>query len=192
MAKGSNSRKKIVNTVKVEKNPVWISENNIDWMTKTKYGRLLFFYIITTPCLEKSSRGKRISDYGCDEQAFLDYLKREIGIWEASGNGTVVESRFEKAGLKSFPPTADLSERVCFSYTKDEELSYFFGHIRNSLAHGRFNICGSTKNPIVVMEDINNSDNCSARMVLSLNRLLQWIEVIEENTNNTKSAKRRK
>ena len=121
---------------------------------------------------------------------FLIILKERLGF--ASGNGTVVESRFEKAGLKSFPPTADLSERVCFSYTKDEELSYFFGHIRNSLAHGRFNICGSTKNPIVVMEDINNSDNCSARMVLSLNRLLQWIEVIEENTNNTKSAKRRK
>ena len=160
----------------IEEQPVWLSDDNIDVIQRPKYKSLLRFYIINTPDVHKSVRGISMEEYDFNEGELIELIKGDVECWESSGNGSVVRSRFNKAGLDSFPPKADFTERVCFSYTKNDELTCFFGHIRNSLAHGRFNITGSTKAPVVIMEDRNNEGNCSARMVLSLSTLMKWID----------------
>lgn len=164
----------------VEEKPTWISEANIDLIKKPKFNRLMSFYVINTPDARKSVRGKSIEEYNFEESELVDLIKKDIQFWESSGNGSIVMNRFVKSELDCFPPTADFTERVCFSYTKNAEITCFFGHIRNSLAHGRFNITGSKKNPIMVLEDRNSEGNCSARIVLSLNTMIRWIDAFEK------------
>ena len=171
--------KRIVNTFRVEERPKWISDTNIELLTHPKYVQILRFYIVNTPDSEKSVRGKSITDCGIDETVFLKDLKKDIIQWQSSGNNIIVESKLDQVTLKEFPPKADFSERVCFSYNKREELTYFFRHIRNSIAHGRFNITGPMKDPVLAREDRNSNGNCSARMILKMSTLLRWMEQIE-------------
>ena len=148
MAKKNNDdrAKREKNTFGVDEIPEWISNDSIDELSKTRNKDLLRFYIINTPDAARSARGKKIADYeNIDESELLESIKQGFSKWEASGNGVIVEERLKKANLKDFPPAADFSERVCFGFNKQNELTCFFGHIRNALAHGRFNIGGSEK-----------------------------------------------
>ena len=177
--------KKETNVISIDEMPSWISTKDVNLIDRQKYAKLLRFYILNTPDKAKSARGKRISDYGIDESEFLEQLKGEINKWTSSGNRVLVKSKFEEADLLDFPPSADYTERVCIAYSNNDELTYFFGHIRNALAHGRFNISGPTKEPVLVLEDRNSYGNCSARMVIKMSRLVGWITQIE-NKDTTK------
>ena len=177
--------KRAVNVISIDEMPSWISTKDISLIDRQKYAKLLRFYILNTPDKAKSARGKRISEYGINESDFLKQLKGEIDKWTSSGNNVLVKSKFEDVDLLNFPPAADYTERVCIAYSNKDELTYFFGHIRNALAHGRFNISGPTKEPVLVLEDRNSYGNCSARMVIKMSRLVGWITQIE-NKDTTK------
>lgn len=163
-------------TVPISEVPAWVKNDNIDKLTK----EMLRFLIINTPNISISARAKVIASYGIEEDKYLSYLKDSIEKWKSSGNNVLEEQHLLEVDLLRFPPAnANLSERICFSY-KDDELIGLFTHIRNSLAHGRFNIAGSKSNPILVMEDINTSKNCSARMIIKIDTLKKWQNCLEK------------
>ena len=118
-------------------------------------------------------------NYHFEDGELDSFLKKSLKYWKSSGNGQLVMKNLKESELDIFPPLADYTERVCFSYTKQCELIYFLGHIRNSLAHGRFNVVGTKKDPIIIMEDKNSSGNCSARMILHLSTMNKWISLFE-------------
>ena len=121
----------------------------------------------------------RDNNYHFEDGELDSFLKKSLKYWKSSGNGQLVMKNLKESELDIFPPLADYTERVCFPYTKQCELIYFLGHIRNSLAHGRFNVVGTKKDPIIIMEDRNSSGNCSARMILHLSTMNKWITLFE-------------
>ena len=166
--------------VPVEVKPSWISEDNIEFIHKLCFNKIISFYVIYTPDAQKSARGRGIEEYHFNENELENLIKTDIRNWKSSGNGTVSRKKFIEADLENFPPEDCVTERVCFSFFQKRELSCFFGHVRNALAHGRFNIVGTEKNPVILMEDRNQRGNCSARMVLSLATLMKWIKEFED------------
>lgn len=176
---GRESEKVKKEVVPVEEKPIWLSDDNIGVFQNSKFNKIMSFYVINTLDTRKSARGRRIEDYHFEDGELDSFLKKSLKYWKSSGNGQLVMKNLKESELDIFPPLADYTERVCFSYTKQCELICFFGHIRNSLAHGRFNVVGTKKDPIIIMEDKNSSGNCSARMILHLSTMNKWITLFE-------------
>lgn len=78
-----------------------------------------------------------------------------------------------------FPPIGDFEERAVFTRSQSTVVLSFIDHIRNSIAHGRFNILPIGKREdILIMEDVNKNKECSARILVKVNTLTKWIEAI--------------
>ena len=84
----------------------------------------------------------------------------------------------EDAGLSKKFPLKKYEEKICV-YKKDNQLVSVFSHIRNSLAHGRFNIIDFNSETFFILEDSGTKNRVSARMILKKSTLLKWIEAIE-------------
>lgn len=165
------------NQLRLTKTPTWIIQDNIEFLKKPDFQLIVRFFVINTPDKSTSARGKEISEYGItNEGVFFEELMD--GIVYVTKAATIEIPDLTKAGLLDFPPKV-LDERVCFAVSKDKAVTSLFIKIRDSLAHGRFNFGGSKKVPYLIMEDINTSLNCSARLVLKFATMKHWIEKIE-------------
>ena len=166
----------------------WVEPAVID---TEDFNRIFRFFVINTPADGLSSRQKKLVDYGWNTPWRKPYsLRRQLN--HLSNNPFLIfsaqkydqmDTQMHKADLMIFPPSDTETERVCvYNKLGTQYLSVFY-HIRNALAHGRFNIDGDA----LLMEDAapkkkrmaEGTKSCSARMVLKISTLIKWIELIE-------------
>ena len=175
--------------------PSWVSTlppavyNNIELFDIVK------FYVFNTPCKTLSSRSITLGDYGWTSPWSKPfYLNKQLK--QASSNQNllfsaaslnVMDNALQKADLLDLSNTDISLERICiFNNQKNQFMSVFY-HIRNSFAHGRFNIYLLNENSddlVFLLEDVSPSSNrsgekpVSARMIIRKSTLLKWKSII--------------
>lgn len=142
------------------------------------------FYLMNSPCEKVSTRGVDISDWGKPNIVLWNRLKAEIGL----NNGENYEAVSKKADLKKMFKEHGLEEG--FINKKEDTVvvldntSVFdsvFRHIRNSIAHGRWQMKGDIYYFEDGKEESVNNVRCfsvTARIVLSKSSLLKWRDII--------------
>lgn len=66
---------------------------------------------------------------------------------------------------------ADTRKRIAYA-------NKLFRHIRNSFAHGRFALFENEEDTYYLLQDSNQNDEVSARIIVSATRLIQWIDTL--------------
>ncbi len=95
-----------------------------------------------------------------------------------------IKEELQKADLQFFPPKSISADKICIYINRSNQLMSIFSHIRNSFAHGRFNIVDFNGEQFYIFEDVAEQKNphitkISARMILRTSTLLKWIQIIE-------------
>ena len=147
----------------IEEIPNWIDPNTK--LTGDKFRKLFIFSVILCPVPAKSARAVSLPES----------IEIPIENCKVVSAASDMEEFLNMYNLLTFPPTGDFEERAVFTRSQDNYVLSFIDHIRNSIAHGRFNIIKTGKNEILIMEDRNRNKECSARIVVSLNTLSNWI-----------------
>ena len=161
------------------------SENT--FINSPDFQRIFFFFTIFTPCTDLSYRGKSLETYGWkDKKVLKDFLIKQKSIEIQSSNTyEELEAKLQESDLKNGFPEDSISEKI-YIRVDDNELMSIFRHLRNSFAHGRFNVIDSNGEQYFLFEDRStrndkkkNTYPISARMILRESTLLKWIEIIE-------------
>lgn len=178
--------------------PPWKDKLSQDVLYSKDFLKIFFFFTIFTPCPELSGRGKVLESYGwsnpweepykLDEQ--LKTAADSLGLFTAKKYEDM-ENALNNAGLKKTLFSEIVNNKICAytgsdKYKKEHDFIHFFFHIRNSLAHGRFNVIKYNREEIFLFEDIGSRKDkktkeypLSARMILKKSTLLKWITIIE-------------
>lgn len=173
---------KKLDLLKLNNPPEWITQENLELTQKPDFQRIVRFFVINTPDKKTCARGKEISEYGYDEEDKL--FRQLIGSITSLTKGNLEIADIQSVDMLNFPPSI-LDEKICFKTNKEgkekkgKEVTDMFKHIRNSLAHGRFNIGKRSSVPYLIMEDMTKTENCSARIVLKFKTLIDWIDLLE-------------
>lgn len=185
--------KKVVNVEKLEMTnfiPSWISDGdllNMDEDTK----KIIYFFVAETPCKDESARGKTLSQYGWDKSAPPkngEFEKKLFEIAELTEENLFFESKreemkelFNKTGMTS-TFYKKLDGNFIVSLRNGNSVLEIFRHIRNSLAHLRFEIKNTGTETFFIFEDgtkFRRQFEVKARMILKKETLLKWIEWIK-------------
>lgn len=174
----------------VEANPQWISEMPAGMIEDDEFKAIFIFFVLNTPCSELSSRARTIRSHGWTapwRKPF--YLNRQLKQQASNYNILFSASKYDelddalqKCHLSQFPPENIADERISFYDNKNNQFMSVFYHLRNSLAHGRFNTMQSGNDWVFILEDVapykNQQKKVSARMIIRKSTLLSWIELI--------------
>lgn len=143
--------------------------------------RIIDFYLFNCPTPDISVRGKNFKDYGFIGQASFSCLKREMmkratsslknNYWPCKSDE--LESKFQL--VKSVSPPDEYC--VFLKWQEDTVMQSLFSAIRNSLAHGSFNV--KSYNGVRIYFFINYKDYKKAQIVLQEKTLLEWINLIQ-------------
>jgi len=163
----------------------WLSLIGVDDLNEN-FIRIYSFYVLYSPCVGLSPRCKTLADYGWSapfRKPF--YLNKQLK--KASNNEKLIfsaktkndmDEALRKAGLlEEFLSDMNLDKVVIHNNKNNQFISTFY-HIRNAIAHGRFNIQYYQGEKIYVVEDQTN-EYITARMILRERTLLNWIDIIE-------------
>lgn len=172
---------KDVNYILVDSKASWIDKETDNKLMSAEIQKIINFYVLHVPCEDLSARATVLKN--------TYKLKKEMHLMDSNfffmaEVWNEMKPVLEDAGLsKNFPPKK-YEEKICV-YKKDNQLVSVFSHIRNSLAHGRFNIIDSNNETFFILEDFKSEVDrgkgyrVSARMILKKSTLLKWIEAIE-------------
>lgn len=175
-------------------NPGWIKKRVPDSYADDDLKDLIMFFVINTPCVNLSSSGINLSEYGWGKDIWKnDRLKKILydipGIKRGSSfvvaqKSSEMKSACERASLKKgFHRKRDTERIVIFKGNYNEFLSICY-HIRNSFAHGRLAMYDfkNGEDIIFVLEDgvkKNGEFQVRARMVLKKSTLLNWMKILK-------------
>lgn len=198
--------KKVVNVEKLEMTnfiPSWISDGdllNMDEDTK----KIIYFFVAETPCKDESARGKELSQYGWDTSTPPtngEFEKALFTIAELTEENLFFESErekmkelFNKTGMTS-TFYKKLDGNFIVSLRNGNSVLEIFRHIRNSLAHLRFEIKNTGTETFFIFEDgtkFRRQFEVKARMILKKETLLKWIEWIKTGAEKFKEHLREK
>lgn len=149
--------------MKIAEIPNWIDKTSR--LTGENFKTIFIFCVINFPIPQKSARAITLSE---DTEIPIKY--------KAVDNATEMEKALTDQHLLKFPPTGDFEERSVFVRSQNTVVLSFIDHIRNSIAHGRFNLVRNGKEDVLLMEDINKKKECSARIVVKAGTLVKWIK----------------
>lgn len=152
--------------MKIEEIPEWIDTTTK--LTGDKFKKVFIFSVINFPVARKSARAITLSE---DVAVPIGYTM--------VGKAAEMEEPLNENNLMVFPPKGDLEERAVFTRSQNTVVLSFIDHIRNGIAHGRFNIVQNRKEEILILEDMNKNKECSARIVVKTNTLTKWIDEIK-------------
>ena len=175
-----------------ERNPKWIN-----WIVPEQFNdydlfRIVTFFVFHSPCSELSAMSKTLKEYGwLTPWRKPYYLNRQLKqaasnyelIFSAKGYDEM-DAALDKAGFKDDFPSDFTSEKICIYNNQGNQFMSAFYHLRNSFAHGRFNIVDVNGECVFIMEDVKPNKKkdkvkVSARMILRKSTLLKWIKLIE-------------
>lgn len=174
----------------VDENPRWLSEIPKTILEEDDFKSIYLFYVLQTPCSDLSSRSKTITSQGWTKpwrKPF--YLNRQLKQEATNYNLLFSAAQYDalydvlrKSDLLQFPPENIVDERVSFYDNKKNQFMSTFYHLRNGLAHGRFNIIQLENDWIFVLEDVaphkDHMKRVSSRMIIKKSTLLRWMELI--------------
>lgn len=176
----------------VDFNPNWLDFIVTERFNNTEINRIITFFVFHSPCSGLSARSKSLDKYGWHAPwRKPQYLKQKLKA--ASTNGdllfcaqTIDDMRqaLEKADLLENIMENPKLERIAVYDNRKNQFMSVFNHIRNALAHGRFNMVdiGIEDDYTFIFEDVNKgkkSCKITARMILRKSTLIKWIELIE-------------
>lgn len=177
--------------VLVEETPDWIRDGQpaIDSGT---FKKLIDFYVTHTPVKEISAQGRTLDYYGWNNPwKSSEALNEKLA--KASKNNDLIykadkreemQNKLEDAGLLH---CADLpkQEVACIYDSKRNQTLSLFYHIRNSFCHGRYAVVDHNGDLWLAAEDMSprkqNSEagkRLTARMVLRVDTLSEWVDII--------------
>lgn len=172
----------------------WMKKNRGNIYVDDKFKQLIVFYVVNTPGIDLSSRGIDLRTYNWSENVYsedklIDYLLRVVNINQSSfavAKGlNEMESACEEILITDdFYNNRDSEKMVIFqskpkdNCKNDTRVKSFFYHLRNSFAHGRFEIYNDEEGTTFVMEDVYQG-NVSARMILKQSTLIKWMEILQ-------------
>lgn len=175
-------------------NPGWIHKNENAKHYDTEFIRIFLFFVVNTPCVELSSRGKDLKEYGWSKDLWRkNYLKDSL--FDVAGlvrDDTFVVAKktdemkkaCEKGIAKKGFHVDRSKEKVVIYKSKDNEFLSICHHIRNSFAHGRFSIFDEANgDEVFVMEDgikHNGKFQVRSRMILKKTTLIKWLDILEK------------
>ena len=199
-------------TVDGSTKPKWIKKDSAEILQDEDFLKIIEFYVYNTPCLELSARGISFSDYGWYAPSKKPWsvslhLAQEFEKTRYLSCVNTYEKLFYK--LKEFDWILnfgnDIQEKAVFYKTKRKEIVAYnlLYHLRNCLAHGRFERIAIKGEVYFIFEDVNNvtinknrydeltmdgktitpkldsTKIVTARMILRKNTLLKWISIIK-------------
>lgn len=176
--------------------PAWL---NLNFPNNEEYEEIkdiMKFYLINSPCTRSSSRGTDVKKWGKPSIVLLERLKNEIGLengknFEYSNSGPEMKALFLKYGLTT-DFTSVVNDIVVFQLTEGNVFESVFRHIRNAIAHSRWQLI----NGIYYFEDGSDDNSTgvpvfcvSARIVLSTESLIKWRDLIVNGPNEDEKAR---
>lgn len=159
-----------------------------------RFHKIICFFVIKSPVVDLSSRACDLTKHGWNspwnKRYYLNKQLKEKstnpGLMYSAKTYGDMDRTLEKAGLKDDFPLDFSYERIAVYNNKNNQFISTFYHIRNSLAHGRFNVQIENESGdwIFIFEDgVKNNKTekfkLSARMILKLSTLIGWINLIE-------------
>jgi hypothetical protein len=157
----------------------------------------LDFFVLKTPCENLSARSIPLENYGwktpwkkpvCLNRRLKD-CSTNINLLYSAKDYSSLDEALSKAGLLNDFPKLGTDECACFYNCRKNQFMSVFYHIRNSLAHGRFNLIIDSGSTTYYLEDVvgkGEDVKLSARMVLKQETLIRWIELIKNGEKNIK------
>lgn len=150
-------------------------------LTNKKLLQIIDFYLFNCPVPGTSVRGKKFKDYGFEGSKSFGVLKAKmLSSATQSLNENYIpckkeelEASFERISKVS-PP-----DEYCV-FLKHEErtiMNSLFSAIRNSFAHGSFNV--KNYNGVRIYFFVNYKEYKKAQIVLQEDTLLAWIQTIQ-------------
>ena len=166
-------------------------------LTNEEYYELYSFYVTYSMCGNQSMKKRKFTDYGWKSHNIQETKngknhKTDLGIalervitfdsdhFSFSTGDDDLGVLFRKYNLED-GPIIDLStERAVIGIThEDNKYLKMFHRVRNGLAHGKFILrYSSSKEKMVVIQD-DDSNNVTARIVIKLSTLMEFINVID-------------
>ena len=191
MEKENKTTQKIKNEDYVfkEENPAWLNTpspfDNLDneWMD------IIIFFVFHVPVLNVSARAKPLAFYNWGQKSRTDDLKQLKRRLIKYGNmskesflckeswAEIKQAFIDNDLYENFPCNV-CKERVAYRKCQSGENDSLLLHIRNSFAHGRLAFFDINEKIYIAMEDIDNRNHVSARMILSKTTLLCWKTII--------------
>ncbi len=182
-----------------ENNKAYLTNATPEWLTRISeedivddvYRSILDFFVLYSPCEGLSARSRSLTEFYHWNNPWskpfwlnkqLKQCAENYEILFAASSYAQMEQELNKADLINFPTNIS-KERICFHNTKGNQFMSVFYHLRNSLAHGRFNITHLNDGEnIYVLEDVSGKGKerkVSARMVIREKTLVKWMILIK-------------
>lgn len=176
----------------VDKFPQWIDNIEYEDYIDNQLQQIMYFFVLHSPVPGLSGMHISLNDYGWSKPWSKPfYLNRQLKdaaseykLLYSADTYEHLDVAIKKSGTaRSFPNSLDAETVVIYDCKKNQFMSTFF-HIRNALAHGRFAIKNNSAGQrVLLMEDVapNNKKNgskLSARIILRVDTLISWIEII--------------
>lgn len=180
--------------MKVMVNECCIGRKSIDdgYFSNENTKKIWSFYVLETPVIGLSARSKDLKAHGWNKPWNKNYylnkqLKEKttnIKLMSSTNTYNKMDETLEKVKLlEDFPSDLGYERIGIYNNKKNQFISTFY-HIRNSLAHGRFDVIpiSDEKDRVYIFEDaIKEKDKfkISARMILHEDTLISWINLIK-------------
>lgn len=177
--------------------PNWISDGDILNMDEDTR-KIIYFFVAETPCKNESARGKTLSQYGWENDDPPKEGNFEEGLFEIAGltkenlflelKREKMKERFNETGMTG-AFYEKLGGNFIVSLVNRNRVLDIFRHIRNSIAHLRFDIKNTELGTFFIFEDGAQNGKkfeVKARMILKKETLLKWIEWIKTGTEEVK------
>lgn len=168
-----------------------IYRNNITRIPESDWLKLINFFIVQNPSLDKSrepitaqyfdikkywgnncwQRGDTLKTKLIDTVPNYQHIVRNV---ETSGD---MKRSLDKLKLDKFEGLR-IVNKICIVDSCFNIFLSIFRHIRNGLAHGRFIFYQFEGSCFLFLEDINKK-HVTARMIIDVFILLQWIDIIK-------------
>lgn len=159
-------------------------------LSENEFFRIYSFYVTYSMCGSLSAKKRSFTDYGWPNNSLKDEeLKsalREVISLNRNPNFIFTEEndlgkRFSSLKLDDGEIKNLDFERAVIARTAGTNYIKLFHRIRNGLAHGKFKLRYSTVGEKMVVIQDDNGYNVTARIVIKLNTLLDFIKVIDLN-----------
>ena len=172
--------------------PSWISQIPKNIIENKEFITIMDFFLFRTPVKSLSARSNTLQQHGWNTpwkkpywlQRHLRRLSSNYCLLFSTQKYDNMEDTLARANLKDgFPSVDTQTERICiFDRERNQFMSVFY-HLRDSFAHGRFNIVDDNNDWIFLLEDVvpnqkSNMAKVSARMIIKKSTLLAWIDCI--------------
>lgn len=162
-------------------------------MSEECFNKLMDFYVIKNPSIDSKSNPVTAMYFDIKEKWGKDCWQNKEGSLKRRLMGTIEGYKhrvYHKGNANDMNEIIEIqnlsdinrlpSHNVfCFVDSCNNIFNSIFRHIRNSLAHGRFILYEVDNTEYLFFEDVNQ-EKITARMVMKIETLLQWISIITD------------